>query len=71
MAFTIIATVALCYIAVGIYVLLVFDHADERRGFDLGGIATQWHTVLKWPWFIHFIANEDDILIDISDFDPR
>lgn len=63
----IIATIALCYIAAGIYVMLVFDHADDRRGLEnLTTIGDQAHTVFTWPMFLHFIANEDEYLIVID-----
>lgn len=65
--FGIITTVALCYLAVGIYVMLVFDHADERLGREPSSIRTQFITVTRWPLFLHFIANEDDILVEFGD----
>jgi len=63
-----IATVALCYLAVGIYVLLVFDHADHRRGLAVAeGLGGQALLIVTWPGFLYFVADDDEYIVEIGD----
>ena len=64
---TIIATVALCYIAAGIYILLLFDWVDSRKGWQTCDFKGQVKIVLTWPSFLYFIAMQDEIFVEIGD----
>jgi hypothetical protein len=55
----IIFTVALCYLAAGVYVIAVFDAADHSQGLDTSGFIDQVPTVLCWPHFLYFVANQE------------
>jgi hypothetical protein len=61
----VILTAAVCYLAAGIYVLLVFDYADSQKGWAIADLRGQVHLVLTWPSFIYFIANEDQYMVEI------
>lgn len=63
----IILTIALCYIAAGIYSLMVFDHADAKRGRLLPNFTAQVRVVLTWPGFLYFVAHEHEYEVVIGD----
>lgn len=63
----IITTSLLCYLAAGIYIVLLFDYVDDKRGLQFGGYVTQLRAILTWPMFLHFIAHEHEYFVEIDD----
>ena len=63
----VILTALVCYAAVGIYILLVFDHADAEKGWDLPDFWGQVQVVLQWPHFIYMMAHEDSYIVEVGD----